>query len=406
MQNTPKSLRLQVAIFGRANVGKSSFLNLIAGQNAAITSPAPGTTTDVVEKAMELQPVGPVLLLDTAGLDDPTELGSLRTERSRKIFDRADVVVLVTTADVWGDAEQNILNEVKKRDLPVLIAVNQSDVKAPSPAFLDKLRAFTPEVIVISSAPGADREAALGAFKPALWRLLPESFVSPPPLLGDLVKAHSLVLMIVPIDLQAPRGRLILPQVQAIRDTLDRNGMCLVVKEDEYPALIRSVRPVPALVICDSQVVGLMVKHTPPEIACTTFSILFARMKGDLKAFLAGCGAIDRLRDGDRVLIAEACTHHATCEDIGRVKIPRLLGAKTGKKLEYSFASGHDFPDDIARFQLIVHCGSCMLNRKETLWRIREAERAGVPIVNYGMTISYCQGVLDRVTEVFRSRGA
>ena len=404
MQTTPKSLRLQIAIFGRANVGKSSFLNLISGQDAAITSPVPGTTTDVVEKPMELRPVGPVLLLDTAGLDDPGELGALRVARTRKVFDRADVAVLVTTAGVWGEAEENILAEAKKREIPVIIAVNQTDREAPSPEFLDQLRALAPEVIELVCAPGADREAALAVFKPALWRVLPESFVAPPPLLGDLVKPHSLVLMIVPVDLQAPKGRLILPQVQAIRDVLDHDAMCLAVKENEYPDLIGTLRPAPELVICDSQVVDLMVRHTPPEIPCTTFSILFARMKGDLAAFLAGSRAIAGLRDGDRVLIAEACTHHATCEDIGRVKIPRLLQAKTGKKLEFTFAPGRDFPAELADFRLIVHCGSCMLNRKETLWRIRMAQAANVPIVNYGMAISYCRGVLDRVTAIFRDR--
>ena len=404
MQTAPKSLRLQIAIFGRANVGKSSLLNLISGQDAAITSPAPGTTTDVVEKPMELQPVGPVLLLDTAGLDDASELGALRVARTKKVFDRADVAVIVTTAGIWGDAEQSILAEAKKREIPVLIAVNQTDVAAPSPAFLEQLRALAPEVIELSCRPGADREAALAVFKPALWRILPESFVSPPPLLGDLVRKHALVLMIVPIDLQAPKGRLILPQVQAIRDVLDHDAMCLAVKENEYPALIPVLRPAPELVICDSQVVDLMVRHTPPEIPCTTFSILFARMKGDLAAFLDGSRAIAELQDGDRVLIAEACTHHATCEDIGRVKIPRLLSRKTGKKLEFAFASGHDYPADLAGYRLIVHCGSCMLNRKETLWRIRTAQAANIPIVNYGMTISYCQGVLERVTELFRPR--
>ncbi len=406
MQSVPKSLRLQVAIFGRANVGKSSFMNLVAGQSVAITSPVPGTTTDAVEKPMELYPIGPVLLIDTAGLDDGSELGSLRMARTEKLFDRADVAIVITTAGIWGEAEQHIAQAARQRDIPLLAVVNQCDRQAPDADFLARLHTVAAQVLTVSSAPGADREAVLAELKPALWSVLPESFTAPPPLLGDLLQPGELVLMIVPIDIQAPKSRLIVPQVHAIRDSLDNDAMCLVVKEDQYAELIRRLNPAPALVICDSQVVHLMVRETPPEIPCTTFSILFSRLKGDVNVFYAGCRAIDALQDGDRVLIAEACTHHPTCEDIGRVKIPRWLTQKTGKKLDFAFAPGRDFPTAVSQFKLIVHCGGCMLNRKETLWRIRQAEQANVPITNYGMAISYCQGVLDQVMRPLVDAGA
>ncbi len=403
MENPPRSLHLQVAIAGRANTGKSTFLNLVTGQDVAITSPLPGTTTDVVEKAMELLPLGPVLFLDTAGIDDQTELGGSRAGRSFRALDRADVILLVTGDGIWGEPEESLLAAARERKVALVPVVNKTDLYPPQAEFLEFLRrktSFAP--LTVNAAGGAaEREQILPQLKDALLAACPDDFLKPPPLLGDLVPPGGLVVMIVPVDTQAPKGRLILPQVQAIRDALDSDAAALVVKENRYAEMLAGLTVPPALVICDSQVVDRMVRETPPEIPCTTFSILFARLKGDIAALAAGAGTIRNLKPGDPVLIAEACTHHACNEDIGRVKIPRLLGNKAGGGLRIHVTSGRDYPADLHEYKLAVHCGSCMLNRRETLRRIELARQAGVPITNYGMAISYCKGVLERVLSPF-----
>ena len=402
MISTPKSMRLQIAIVGRVNSGKSSFLNLVTGQEVAITSPERGTTTDVVEKAQELIPLGPVLWLDTAGTDDDSALGAERGKRTMQAVDRADILLLVTTPNVWGRDEERLLEAARERKLPVIPVVNQCDRAACRPEFLEQLasRCGAPAVTANSLGGKTERDRVLGILKQALISAAPESFLTPPPLLGDLLPAHDgLVVMIVPIDLQAPKGRLILPQVQALRDGLDADAQVMTVKETQYVRALENFRNPPDLVVCDSQVVDFMVAHTPSDICCTTFSILLSRLKGDIVKLASGVKAIDELKPGDRVLMAEACTHHATHEDIGRVKIPALLEKRAGGKLDFEFSGGRDFPDDLSQYKLIVHCGSCMLNRRETLRRI---ERAGdTPITNYGMAISYCRGVLRRVLSPF-----
>ena len=397
MTTTPRSMRLQIAVFGRTNAGKSTLVNFLTGQDVSITSPVAGTTTDAVEKAMEFAPIGPVLFIDTAGFDDQTVLGAERIRRTEKVFARADVAVLTVISGIWDDTEEKLLQEIKKHNTKLIIAVTQCDKSAPTDDFLNQLQTHTPHVVTCQCSDGCDREKLVDSFRKVLLKSLPESFLAPPPLLGDLVKPGDLVIMVVPIDLQAPKGRLILPQVQSIRDALDGDAMVLAVKENRYGDIVKQIMPRPALVVCDSQVVKQVIAQTPLEIPCTTFSVLFSRLKGDTTIFMQGCSKIAGLQDGDRILIAEACTHHPTCEDIGRVKIPRLLQHATGKKLEFDFAPGRDYPNDIQKYALIVHCGSCMLNRQETLWRLESARLAGVPITNYGMTISYCQGVLDKV---------
>ena len=397
MNTTAKSMRLTFGIFGRTNAGKSSLVNYITNQAVAITSEIAGTTTDTVEKTMELAPAGPVVFIDTAGLDDASDLGGERIKKTLKVFERADIAILVTTPGVWGDTEIKVAEMCSKRKIKLIAVVNKCDTAAVEVSFLENIRRYTENILQCSALDPAGREEFMEQFKKAVAANLPESFTKPIPLLGDLVKPGDLIIMIVPIDLQAPKGRLILPQVQAIRDALDNNAMILAVKEDRYAELIGNINPRPALVICDSQVVKMMIQTTPSGIPCTTFSVLFSRLKGDTSVFMQGCKAIDSLQDGDRVLIAEACTHHPTCEDIGRVKIPMLLQKKTGKKLQFDFAPGRDFPENITQYKLIVHCGSCMLNRHETLDRVYRAQSAGIPIANYGMTISYCQGVLDKV---------
>ncbi len=390
-------MRLQIALFGRTNTGKSTLLNYITNQSVAITSPIAGTTTDAVEKAMEFAPVGPVLFIDTAGLDDPTELGAERIKKTLKVFDRADIVLLTVLPGTWGDAEEYIVSAARARKIKVIAVITQCDRAVPEADFIECLQKKCNAVICASALDPARREEFISDFRQSLLKNLPENFLTPPPLIGDLVKANDLVVMIVPIDIQAPKGRLILPQVQTIRDALDNHAMTLVLNVEQYTRLIKFLTPRPALIICDSQVVKSVVQATPQDIPCTTFSVLFSRLKGDTKVFLQGCRAISTLQNGDKVLIAEACTHHPTCEDIGRVKLPALLKKFTGKTLDIDFAPGRDYPENISQYKLIIHCGSCMLNRQETMSRIISAQNLNIPITNYGMAISCCQGVLDDV---------
>jgi [FeFe] hydrogenase H-cluster maturation GTPase HydF len=402
MEKTPKSMRLQIALFGRTNVGKSSFLNLIAGQDSAITSPVAGTTTDVVEKSMELLPLGPVLFHDTAGIDDTTELGARRVKKTEKVFGRADIVVIICEADVWGEPEERIMAEAEKRSTPAVVVINKSDLNSPDEDFIALItQRGINDIIPVASTESDRREEYLALFKQALINNCPEDFIKPPPLVGDLVKSGGLAVLIVPIDLQAPKGRLILPQVQTIRDALDNDASILVVKEREYAYMLQQLKIKPDIVICDSQVVMKMIADTPPDIPCTTFSILFSRLKGDIIEMARGIAAIDKLQDGDRILIAEACSHHASCDDIGRVKIPRWLRQYLGAELDIEVYAGRDYPESMDDFKLVIHCGSCMLNRRETLSRIQFAKQAGIPVTNYGMCISYVQGVLERVLTPF-----
>jgi [FeFe] hydrogenase H-cluster maturation GTPase HydF len=401
MRKTPKSLRLQIGIFGRTNVGKSSFLNMVAGQDVAITSPVAGTTTDVVEKVMELLPVGPVVFLDTAGIDDRSELSSLRLKKSRKIFDRADVIVLITEPDIWAEYEEEIVKEASQRNVPVIVAVNKADLRVPGEKFLAGIRERVGRVMQCSSIDMLKRDASVNVLKKYLLEVCPDGFLNPPPLIGDLVPPAGLVVLIVPIDLEAPKGRIILPQVQAIRDVLDNDAAVLVVKEREYAHILKKLSVPPDIVVCDSQVVLKMTADTPKEVRCTTFSILFSRYKGGLLEAVRGAKAIDSLRPGDKILIAEGCSHHAIEDDIGRVKIPRWLRKYMGIDVQIDVCAGRDYPDDLRAYKLIIHCGACMLTRREMLFRIQKAKEAVVPITNYGVCVSYIQGVLARTLSPF-----
>lgn len=391
MQTTPKSLRLQIAIFGRVNAGKSSFLNLVTGQETAITSEIAGTTTDVVEKAQELLPLGPVLWLDTAGFGDNTELSGQRLEKTIKTLDRADIAVLVCEGDNIGEEENKIISLTSQHKIPLIKIYNKAD----------KYSITATDGIIISAADKNSRDKVLNELKAALIKVCPEDFINRRPLLGDLSPEHSTVVMIIPIDYEAPKGRLIMPQVQAIRDCLDNNQNVLVVKENDYKAVLQNFKNPPALVVCDSQVVDKMVTETPADIKCTTFSILMARFKGDLQKMTAGAEMIDKLQDGDKILIAESCTHHAVEDDIGRVKIPNWLQKKTGKNLQIDYVSGCDFATNLQDYKLVIQCGGCAINRKEILSRIYKCEQAGVAITNYGVCISKLKGVLPRVLEPF-----
>ncbi len=403
MDRTPKGNRLQIAIFGRTNVGKSSLLNLMAGQDVAITSPVAGTTTDVVEKAMELLPLGPVLFLDTAGLDDVSELADARTRKTGKVFDRADLILLVAEPGVWTADEEKVLDEAQRRNLPVLLAVNKIDRQVPSPADLDRLKKKSDRVVLLSCADAGQRGAYRESLKRGILETAPPDFAGTPPLIGDLLPPGGLAVLVVPIDLQAPKGRLILPQVQTIRDALDNDAAALIVKERELSSFLGRLNRPPDVVVCDSQAILKVSADVPKVMPCTTFSILFARQKGDLAAAAEGAAHIEELEPGDKVLIAEACSHHALEDDIGRVKIPRWLRQYVGGEIEVHTASGRDYPENLGDYRLIIHCGACMLTRREMLNRVRQAKEAGVPITNYGLTISFLQGVIGRTLLPFPS---
>jgi [FeFe] hydrogenase H-cluster maturation GTPase HydF len=388
-------------LFGRTNVGKSIFLNLLAGQDVAITSPEPGTTTDVVEKPMELLPVGPVVFIDTAGLDDATKLGERRRAKTHDVFNRADIVVLVCQARSLGSFEHLVLDTARKRGVPSIAVINETNGCPPESDVLKELEERTSGVIRCNAVDWQTRDRTLSEFKRLVAETCPPDFLTPPPLIGDLVPSGGLVVLIVPIDLQAPKGRLILPQVQTIRDALDHSMAAAVVKETEYLSLLDRLKCQPDLVVCDSQVVDRMVAETPSGVACTTFSILFARLKGDLVAFARGAGCIDRLGPSSRVLVAESCSHHPTEDDIGRVKIPRWLRQYAGESLNVDVCAGRDFPAALSDYDLVVQCGGCMHNRREILSRVERCLAAGVPITNYGLCISRTRGVLERVLTPF-----
>ena len=401
MEKAPKSLRLHIGVFGRINVGKSSFLNMVSGQEVAITSPVPGTTTDVVEKTMELLPLGPVVFLDTAGMDDRSTLGEKRIEKTKKVFNRADIVCLIVEAGIWGEFEEKVLEESLERGIPVVGVINRIDEKYPDDKFVVLLNEKTSGCILVSSIERDKRDIYLNALKEKLIDLVPADFLKPPPIVGDLVPAEGLIVLVIPIDLEAPKGRIILPQVQTIRDALDNDVMSLVLKESEYPGMFSILKRNPDLSVCDSQVVLRFVEDTPEDVKCTTFSILFSRCKGDLSESVRGVFAVDDLKKGDKVLIAEACSHHAVEDDIGRVKIPRWLKEYLGHDVHIDVYAGKDYPDNLSEYKLVIHCGGCMINRREMLHRINLARKEGVPITNYGVCISYVQGVLERVLSPF-----
>ena len=402
LPSSPKASRLHIGIAGRVNVGKSSFLNALAGQDVAITSAVPGTTTDVVEKTMELLPLGPVTLIDTAGIDAASELGAARVEMSKKALRRADILAVMVTADAWSEYEDGLVNTAHAASVPVLIVINKTDLKEPSADFLSLLDVKRLTWIQGSAtASPAAREDFRQAFKDAVRGLLPTLFTAPPTLLGDLMPAGGMAVLVVPIDLGAPQGRLIVPQVQSLRDLLDNDASALVVKDREYAATLQRLARPPDLVVCDSQVVARVVADTPPAIPLTTFSILFARFKGDLTTLARGAGVLNRLKPGDRILIAEGCSHHPLEDDIGRVKIPRWLRQFAGCELDIVSCAGHDLPADLGSFRLVIHCGGCIMTRQEMLARLGEADKHRTPMTNYGLAISVLQGVLERALSPF-----
>jgi len=396
-QKTPKGFRLHIGLFGRRNVGKSSLLNAMTRQQVSIVSEFAGTTTDPVEKPMELLPLGPVLFIDTAGIDDVGALGRLRVAKTRQVFDRTDLGVIISEPTEWGEFEEQILTELRARQIPVIVVFNKTDLATPPAEIVER---FTVEKIPVVLTV-ASQGQGLSDLRQALLDAAPEDYLANPTILADLVGAGEMAVLVVPLDKEAPKGRLILPQVNAIRDLLDHGCYCVVVTERELPAALARLNRPPRLVVTDSQAFLQVAAVTPPEIPLTSFSIIFARFRGDLPEQVRGALAIESLKPGDRVLVAEACSHHPIGDDIGRVKIPRWLQQYVGGELAFDTVQGHDFPDDLSPYRLVIHCGACMWNRREMLSRILRCKQQGVPITNYGVVIAYSLGILDRALQPF-----
>ncbi len=397
MLDTPKGLRLHIGIFGRRNSGKSTLMNALIGQSVSIVSDLPGTTTDPVEKTFELSPLGAVVFIDTAGLDDEGVLGEMRVKKTREVLERVDLGIVVVGAEGLGPFETELIATLRDKGTPFVVVFNKTDLVSPAPEVLQQLKHDGLDVVAIAAA----QLAGIGAVKEALFRQAPEGGIEDARLIGDLIGPGDLVVLVVPIDLGAPKGRLILPQVQTMRDILDSDAVSMIVKERELANALEQLKNKPKLVVCDSQVVLKVAADTPPDVRMTTFSILMSRFKGDMLKLAAGAGAISRLKPGDRVLIAETCAHHSLADDIGRVKIPRWLRQFAGGNLEVDVRAGRDFPEDLTPYALVVQCGGCTATRKQMLVRQYRAECQGVPMTNYGMAISVVQGVLDRTLECF-----
>lgn len=397
MPAAPKALRLHIGIFGRRNVGKSSLLNAITRQQVSIVSAFAGTTTDPVEKPMELLPVGPVLFVDTAGIDDEGALGELRMSRTRAVLDRVDLGIVVTEADAWGPFEDALVAELDRRAVPIIVVVNKVDAR---PLAEDERQRFGRAAAAVVSM-SALRGHGVGDLREALIRIAPADFFDNRRVIADLVPPGDVAVLVVPIDKEAPKGRLILPQVMAIRDLLDGESLALVTQERELRHALQKLARPPALVVTDSQAFLKVAADVPPDVPLTSFSILMARFQGDLAELVRGALGIERLKAGDRVLMAETCTHHPIGDDIGRVKIPRWLSQYVGAKLEFVHVQGRDFPADLTPYSVVVHCGNCTGNRREMLSRIHRCREAGVPVTNYGLTIAFSLGIFERALTPF-----
>ena len=405
LNDTPRANRLHIGIYGRRNAGKSSLINALTGQDIALVSPEAGTTTDPVFKAMELHPIGPVVFIDTAGFDDEDELGKLRVERTQAVLDKTDVAIVVVDGGAKGslDEEKKWIEELAEKKIPIIIAVNKLDVFAESNVpemFLSGIKEALGDypVIAVSAAKGL----GFGKLRKAIEEAIPEEYTEDylrEKILGELIGEGDLALLVMPQDIQAPKGRLILPQVQTIRELLDRRCTTVATTADGFEKALTVLNKAPDLIITDSQCFDQVYKAKPSQSALTSFSVLFAAFKGDIEKFVSGASLIDEMTEKSRVLIAEACTHVPLNEDIGRVKIPNLLRKKFGSGIEITNICGNDFPDveGLKEYDLIIHCGACMFNRRHVLSRIASAEAAGVPITNYGVVMAKMAGILDKI---------
>ncbi len=388
LNSTPASERLHISFFGRRNAGKSSLINALTGQNLSIVSEEKGTTTDPVKKTMELLPLGPVVIIDTAGIDDEGELGALRVQKTLEVLDVTDIAVVVTDGKTGiGETEASLIEKLKAKKIPYVICYNKSDLISYTPKSANE--------VSVSAVDGTGIEALkelLGKFN------TPKNA----PLVADLVNPGDVVVLVVPIDEAAPKGRIILPQQMVIRDLLDSRAIAVTLQPEELPGFLENCKKPPALVICDSQVFGKASELTPKNISLTSFSILMLRYKLGLGEALAAADALDKLRDGDRILISEGCTHHRQCGDIGTVKLPALIKKYTGKNVSFEFTSGGDFPADVSGYAMVIHCGGCMLSDRAVRARMLTAKGQKVPFTNYGIILSKTQGTLERSVEIFR----
>lgn len=391
LNDTPSGERVHIGFFGRRNAGKSSVVNAVTGQELAVVSDRLGTTTDPVYKAMEILPMGPVMIIDTPGFDDEGELGGLRVKKTRQVLNRADCAVLVCDCTVpVGECEKQLIFLFEEKKVPYVIAWNKCDL-------LDEIPEAKSERDIYISA---KNNTGINALREKIAGLI-KSDENPKRLVGDIIKAGDIAVLVIPIDSSAPKGRLILPQQQAIRDILESSAVSVSVKDTELKETLEKLGQKPAVVITDSQAFGRVSRDVPEDIKLTSFSILMARYKGFLETAVKGAAQLDRLRDGSRILISEGCTHHRQCEDIGTVKLPKWLKEYTGRRLEISTSSGREFPEDISDYDLVIHCGGCMLNSREMLYRMKCAEDQGVPFTNYGIAIAHINGILKRSLEVF-----
>lgn len=389
LNDTPKSDRIHIGIFGKRNAGKSSIINAITSQNLAVVSKVKGTTTDPVQKAMELLPLGPVMIIDTPGIDDEGELGKMRVEKSYQVLNKTDIALLVVDGNVGlTQCDKDLIEEIKKRKLPYLIILNKSD---------EVCNRYDIENSIWVSA---ETKENIWELKERISKLVPNENMTLK-IVGDLLDPEDIVVLVVPIDSAAPKGRLILPQQQTIRDVLEAGAISVVTRDTELPQTLKSLGKKPKIVVTDSQAFGKVKNDVPEDILLTSFSILFARYKGDLAEQIKAVKAIDSLKDGDYVLISEGCSHHRQCDDIGTVKIPRWLKEHSGKKINYEFSSGTEFPRDLSKYKAVIHCGGCTLNEKEMKHRIAVAKEQNVPITNYGIFIAYTQGILKRSLQAF-----
>lgn len=399
MNQTPMSERVHIGFFGKRNAGKSSVMNAVTGQDIAVVSDVMGTTTDPVYKSMELLPLGPVVMMDTPGIDDEGELGALRVRKSYQVLNKTDVAVLVIDATAGISPEDEaLLERIRRKKIPYLVVMNKIDLTAEEKGrqIREKLGLSESRFVPVSASDGSGIRELKEKIAAAARAEEPEKYI-----VRDLVSPSDFVILVVPIDKAAPKGRLILPQQQTIRDLLDGNAVSVVVKETELGQTLGQLGKKPALVITDSQAFGQVSRDVPEDILLTSFSILFARYKGNLESAVKGVTALDRLEDGDTILISEGCTHHRQCDDIGTVKIPKWIREYTGKEIRIETTSGTEFPDELGKYRLIVHCGGCMLNEREMKYRLSCAQDQGVPMTNYGILIAYVKGILKRSVEVF-----
>jgi len=393
LNNTPSAERLHIAFFGRRNAGKSSVINAVCGQELSIVSDVKGTTTDPVQKAMEILPLGPVVIIDTPGLDDEGALGKLRMEKSYQVMRKTDIGVLVVDSEVGiTEVEEDIIVHLAERNIPYIIAWNKNDLCQVN-------KELQPNEIAISAVDKSN----IYELKELIGHLVSDAKPKGR-IIGDLIEKDDFIVLVIPIDSAAPKGRLILPQQQTIRDILDSHANAVVVQDSELEATLAKMGDLAKLVVTDSQAFEHVQKIVPKHIPLTSFSILFARYKGDLRQTVEGAAQLDQLEDGDKVLICEGCTHHRQCDDIGTIKLPRWIGAYTKKNIEFDWTSGVEFRDDLSQYKLVIHCGACMLNDREVQYRLNTAKISHVPMANYGIAIAKMNGILDRSLEIFGDR--